>query len=111
VPSNPRRLLATVALLMMLSAPTAAWMEEILQPSAPVMNAPPVVAEPPAGEVMELTLAKAVALGLRGNRTIRSAYLQRISQRFDLKVAEEQFDPQFNVQGRYIVTQRDDDRC
>ncbi|WP_205599085.1 TolC family protein [Halomonas faecis] len=110
MPSDPRRLLATVALLMTLSAPTKAWMEEILQPSAPVMNAPPVVAEPPAGEVMELTLAKAVALGLQGNRTIRSAYLQRISQRFDLKVAEEQFDPQFNVQGRYIVTQRDDDR-
>ncbi|MFC7088287.1 TolC family protein [Halomonas salifodinae] len=93
---------------MLLSAPAGAWMEEILQPSAPVMNAPLVVDEPPAGEVMELTLAEAVAMGLRGNRTIRSAYLQRISQRFDLKVAEEQFDPQFNVQGRYLATQRDD---
>lgn len=108
MPSNSLLLLGMAA-LMMLSAPAGAWIEEVLQPSAPVMNTPLMVTDPPAGEVMELTLSDAVVLGLRGNRTIRSAYLQRISQRFDLKVAEEQFDPQFNLRGRYLATQRDDD--
>lgn len=109
MPIDSRLLLGTMAVLMLLSTSAWSWMEEVLQPSEPVMNPPLVVDEPLVGEVMELTLAEAVARGLQGNRTISSAYWQRISQRFDLKVAEEQFEPQFNVQGRYLATQRDDD--
>lgn len=33
---------------------------------------------------LDLSLADAVALGLRGNRDIRLSYLQRVAQEFDL---------------------------
>lgn len=46
-----------------------------------------------------LTLADAVFLGLRNNRTIKSAYIDRVAQKFDLRVAEDRFTPQFSVQG------------
>ena len=47
----------------------------------------------PTGAPVKLTLAEAVALGLRDNRAIRSAYLSRIAQKFDLVVAESRFQP------------------
>lgn len=46
-----------------------------------------------------LTLADAVFLGLRNNRNIKSAYIDRIAQKFDLRVAEDQFTPRFSVTG------------
>lgn len=46
-----------------------------------------------------LTLADAVFMGLRDNRTIKSAYIDRISQKFDLRVAEDRFTPQLSVSG------------
>lgn len=58
----------------------------------------------PAGAPLELTLDEAVALALRDNRGIRSAYLQRTVQRFDLRVAERAFVPQGGV--RVDVAQR-----
>lgn len=48
-------------------------------------------------ETLALSLADAVYLGLRRNREIRSAYLQRIGQRFDLRVAEDRFSPRLTV--------------
>lgn len=61
----------------------------------------PVAAPPgrpiPSGAPVALTLEEAVALALRNNRDIRSAYLQRVVQRFDLKVAERAFVPQGGV--------------
>lgn len=47
----------------------------------------------------KLTLEDAVFLGLRNNRTIRSAYIDRVSQKFGLRVAEDRFNPQFGVSG------------
>jgi outer membrane protein TolC len=44
-------------------------------------------------KVIPLTLSDAIFLGVRNNRNIRSAYIQRISQKFDLKVAESKFNP------------------
>lgn len=46
-----------------------------------------------------LTLADAVAIALRENRTIRSAYIDRISQKFDLRVAEDRFTPHVSIGG------------
>jgi outer membrane protein TolC len=47
----------------------------------------------PAASRLSLSLADAVALGLRNNRDIRRSYLQRVAQKFDLKVAEAFFSP------------------
>ncbi len=107
--NESRYLKAATAMLLMFSLTAEAWTDEVLLPSTPVMNTTATIPETTSSERLELTLMDAVALGLQGNRTIRSAYLQRISQRFDLIVAEDQFDPQFSIQGRYLATQSDDD--
>lgn len=60
------------------------------------------VAEPHAASGIILTLADAIAIGLRDNRTIRSAYIDRIAQKFDLRVAEDRFTPQFSVDGSAV---------
>ncbi len=57
----------------------------------------PARAQMPAGHV-PLTLAEAVFLGLRDNRAIRGEYLQRIADRFALRVAERIFVPRLDVQ-------------
>lgn len=53
----------------------------------------------------KLTLADAVFIGLRGNRAIKSAYIDRVAQKFDLRVAEDRFVPQFSIEGE-IARQR-----
>lgn len=44
-----------------------------------------------------LSLEDAVSLGMRNNRGIQSAYLQRISQKFDLYVSEGKFFPKLTI--------------
>ncbi|THV19852.1 TolC family protein [Peteryoungia ipomoeae] len=56
-------------------------------------------------EGAQMTLADAIFLGLRNNRSIRSAYIERVAQKFDLRVAEDRFRPQFSVSGE-IARQR-----
>ena len=46
-----------------------------------------------------LSLADAVFLGLRKNNSIRSAYVDRVAQKFDLLVAENQFSPRGSLNG------------
>ncbi|MGH6919260.1 MAG: TolC family protein [Geminicoccaceae bacterium] len=54
----------------------------------------PTVAQPaPTSELLPLSVADSVMLALRNNRNIESAYLDRIIQRFNLKVAEDTFVP------------------
>ncbi|WP_409020574.1 TolC family protein [Brevundimonas vesicularis] len=72
-------------------------------PISPVIVPP--VAPIPTGTPLELTLDEAVALALRYNRDIRSAYLQRVVQRFDLRVAERVFVPQGEI-GVEVVQRR-----
>jgi outer membrane protein TolC len=48
-------------------------------------------------DLLTLSLDECIALGLRENTAIRSAYLDRIAQRFDLKVAEARMDPQLAI--------------
>jgi len=52
----------------------------------------------PAGSI-PITLPETVFLALRSNRAIRSQYLQRVSDRFSLRVTEAIFDPRFGVTG------------
>ena len=49
-----------------------------------------------------ISLEEAIALGLRENRSIKSAYLERIAQRFDLRVAERRFVPLVSLSGTYL---------
>lgn len=60
--------------------------------------------------VIDLTLSDAIYLGLRDNRTIRSAYLERIAQKFDLRVAEDSFTPKLMISGGYLSTRDQNDR-
>ena len=55
-------------------------------------------------QVTTLTLGDAVYLGLRNNPAIRSAYLQRVAQKFDLRVAEDTFNPKLTLNSYYRST-------
>ncbi|WP_446469047.1 TolC family protein [Xenorhabdus stockiae] len=55
------------------------------------------------GEAIGLSLSDAISLGLRNNYAIRSVYLDRIAQKFDLRVAEDRFTPKLQLSGRYIT--------
>lgn len=52
-----------------------------------------------------LTLAECVALALAHNKTIQAAYLDRVAQRFDLRVAESKFTPRFGLSPGVTRTQ------
>lgn len=65
----------------------------------PGSNPGGIIPSPPEGPVITLTLQDAVALALRDNRAIKSAYLQRIAQKFTLRVAEDQFTPHLSLSG------------
>ncbi|GAB5335835.1 TolC family protein [Pseudomonas sp. TH04] len=52
-------------------------------------------------QVTTMTLGDAVYLGLRNNPAIRSAYLQRVAQKFDLRVAEDTFNPKLTLNSYY----------
>jgi len=56
--------------------------------------APPPPAPPAADEPLRLSVADCVTMALNANRNVQKAYLQRTSQRMDLRVAEHQFAPQ-----------------
>ena len=49
-----------------------------------------------------LSLDEAVSLGIRNNRGIQTAYLQRIGQKFDLYVSEGKFYPKLALASSYI---------
>lgn len=79
-------------LLLLLAAPALA--QDTHQPQLPSMVH---VGHPPQGQDIQLTLADAVYLSLRQNRSIRSAAWQRLAQKFDLRVAEDQFTPKLTI--------------
>ncbi|KVC86474.1 TolC family protein [Burkholderia ubonensis] len=60
------------------------------------------------GQTINLTLNDAVFLGLRNNRSIHSAYIQRTAQKFDLRVAEDIFTPKLVLNGSYIAERNQD---
>lgn len=92
-------------LLAGLVLPVAA---SVAQPAPrPAPPRPAVNAAMPANAV-PMTLPEAVFLSLRNNRSIRSQYLQRVADRFNLRVAEASFDPRLGIQGNatYARTNR-----
>ena len=104
---NERLLLAV--LLAMACAPAQAWREEPLTPSAPSMPAAPnpiLLSE----QMTDLSLLDAVFLGLRNNRSIKSAYLWRVADKFDLRVAEDVFSPKLYLSSNYRASRSSEDR-
>lgn len=61
-------------------------------------------------QMLRLTLGDAIYLGLRNNPSIRSVYLQRVAQKFDLRVAEDALRPQVVLKSSYRNTQGSEDR-
>lgn len=59
---------------------------------------------------IDLTLEDAILLGLRDNRSIKGAYLSRISQKFDLIVAEDTFSPKMVISARHLIDRNQSDR-
>ena len=53
--------------------------------------------EKPQADVKEISLQESILLAIRNNVTIKSAYLDRITQKFDLKVAEDKFVPNLTL--------------
>lgn len=85
-----------LAALFDVSLVSASQASRASQPSMAFVSAASVSAH-----TVELTLADAVSLGLRDNRSIRSAYLQRIVQKFDLRVAEDLFTPRTTITSKH----------
>ncbi len=79
-------------------------------PLAPTQPAMPGKAVSLNAQTIDLTLGDAVFLGLRDNRAIRSAYLERIAQKFDLRVEEDRFTPKLVLSGRHLANRNQDDR-
>lgn len=86
--------------------------DQALRTSRPVQYAPVSATAFAASQVpeVELGLADAIALALRGNRGIRSAYLERVAQKFDLRVANDRFAPQLALKARYVGNRNQEDR-
>jgi outer membrane protein TolC len=59
------------------------------------------------GKVMEMTLPEAISLALRFNRSIQSAYMNRAIQRFDLRVAEDEFIPNLDLTGEASISRNE----
>lgn len=90
--------------LSMVSMPSYA---ETLSPSSATM---PIRSVSLNETVIDMTLSDAVYLGLRDNRNIRSAYLARIAQKFDLRVEQDRFSPKLVLSGRHIANRNQNDR-
>jgi outer membrane protein TolC len=61
-------------------------------------------------QIIDLSLAEAVSLGLRDNSAIRSAYLQRVAQKFDLRVAQDRFNPRLSLNAGYLANRGHEER-
>lgn len=62
-------------------------------------------------QTIGMSLADALYLGLRNNREIRSAYLQREGQKFDLRVAEDAFKPKLLLKSEYTNIRSSEDQA
>ena len=101
-----------VALVLMAPAAAQAGMDR-LRPSTATGQGQPLLTIASSSlnaETIELTLSDAIYLGLRDNRSIRSAYLDRIAQKFDLRVAEDRFTPKLMLSGGYLSNRNQNDR-
>ncbi|WP_439899967.1 TolC family protein [Pseudomonas gingeri] len=83
--------------------------ELVGRPSAPTLRGEQARSVLLSEQMTNLTLSDAVYLGLRNNRSIRSAYLQRIAQKFDLRVSEDAFNPKLLLASEYRVNKGSQD--
>ena len=56
-----------------------------------------------------ITLAEAVALALRHNRTIKSAYISRVLEKFDLEVVRDEFRPDLILSASTALTRQQEE--
>lgn len=54
-------------------------------------------AEPPGQAELTLSLPETVLLAVRNNRAVKSAYLERVVQKFSLEVSEDMFSPKGSI--------------
>lgn len=87
--------LLAVAIGVAVTAPAALAQPRERTPRAAVP--PPATARNMPEGSLPLTLPETVFLAIRNNRSIRGQYLQRVADRFSLRVAEARFDPQYNI--------------
>ena len=103
-----------ISLFMLIFPITSeAWSEAPVQPSHAIRQGQPssmATGISVNAQIIELTLSDAIYLGLRDNRSIRSVYLDRIAQKFDLRVAEDRFTPKLTLSASYLSAQNQDDR-
>lgn len=103
--------LSILVVLLLGPAAAQASTEGALRPSQAMRPGQPPLATAARSlnaETIELTLSDAIYLGLRDNRSIRSAYMGRIAQKFDLRVAEDRFTPKLMLSANYLASRNND---
>jgi outer membrane protein TolC len=70
----------------------------------PTSSSPPSRGDVTSGQAkgISLSLADTIFIALRSNRSVKSAYIERIAQKFDLRVAEDRFTPKVAVSGTAV---------
>ncbi|MFO2466384.1 TolC family protein [Pseudomonas sp. 15FMM2] len=102
----------SLLLLLTLASLPSLGADVVIRPSAPTITRSSYERSVSLNaQVTTLTLGDAVYLGLRNNPGIRSAYLQRVAQKFDLRVAEDTFNPKLMLNSYYRSTQGSEDRA
>ncbi|TKY83536.1 TolC family protein [Pectobacterium polonicum] len=96
--------------LLVLFSAHEGYAETALNPSQATRQGLATISVSLNAQTIDLTLSDAIYLGLRDNRAIRSAYLDRISQKFDLRVAEDRFTPKLSLTGSYLSNRNQSDR-
>lgn len=100
------RLMILCLLLCIMPGTTAA----ALRPASPSLPGAFSASAVAARDELVLNLSDAIALALRDNRSIRSAYLQRIADKFELRVATDRYAPQLSFKAQYQANRNQDDR-
>ena len=100
----------SILCLLILFSAHQGYAETDLTPSQATRQGQAIVSTSLNAQTIDLTLSDAIYLGLRDNRAIRSAYLDRIAQKFDLRVAEDRFTPKLSLTGSYLSNRNQSDR-
>lgn len=74
----------------------------VIQSSCPSIIAPSYRQPDLNASRVAISLTDAVWLGLRHNPQIRSEYLARVAEKFELTVASDTFNPQWNLRASYL---------
>lgn len=84
-------------LLLCLPAPLQAQMRRNAVAAIASVPSPSGTRPSELAPQVPVSLVEAVAIGIRDNRTIRSAFLERAAQRFRLRAAERRFAPRLDI--------------